>query len=120
MTDARDEAERRYPYPADAPFSAVRSDLNAARQSAFIAGAEWAREQPVRVTDDMVERAARAIMRAQGLGQFLSSTGWRICRSGCVRNVTHVQPSKRRLTSLNRHRTGKAATSNTTPTRCNQ
>lgn len=75
MTDARDEAERRYPYPADAPFSAVRSDLNAARQSAFIAGAEWAREQPVRVTDDMVERAARAIMRAQGLGQFLSSTG---------------------------------------------
>jgi hypothetical protein len=58
MTDARDEAKRRYPYLADGPFSAVLSDLNAARQSAFIAGAQWQAEQPVGNSGKLVEAAA--------------------------------------------------------------
>lgn len=47
MSDAREEAELRYPYPADGPFSQVKSELNAARQSAFLSGVEWQAVQPV-------------------------------------------------------------------------
>lgn len=58
MTDASYEAKRRYPHLADGPFSAVRSDLNAARQSAFIAGAQWQAEQPVGNSGKLVDAAA--------------------------------------------------------------
>lgn len=76
MSNAREEAERRYPYPAPGPFSAVRSDLNAARQAAFLSGAEWQasqcgkcdtntdasnKSQPVEVTDEMIHRGVKAI-----------------------------------------------------------
>lgn len=59
MSEAQKEAERRYPYPSDGPFSQVKSELNAARQSAFLSGVKWQSEQ--QATDAQVEAAAKAL-----------------------------------------------------------
>lgn len=61
MTTAREEAERRYPFPGRNAFV---SELIAARE-AFISGAQWQAKQPVEITDEMVERAALAGLNAE-------------------------------------------------------
>jgi hypothetical protein len=61
MTTAREEAERRYPFPGRNAFV---SELNAARE-AFISGAQWQAKQPVEITDEMVERAALAGLNSE-------------------------------------------------------
>ena len=49
---ARDEAERRWPSP--------NSGLYEGLVSGFVLGAEWAGTQTPEITDEMVDRAARA------------------------------------------------------------
>ena len=58
MSDAREEAERRYPYRDWHGFSEVLAVDD--RRDAFIAGAAWQASRPV--TDEQIEAAAEAII----------------------------------------------------------
>jgi len=55
------EAERRYGTRGGVPLNP--GAIRRARRIAFEKGAAWQREQPVEITDEMVERAARAILK---------------------------------------------------------
>lgn len=84
MTTAREEAEKRY--PIDVYVLPVRDEqlarANAVRRLAFITGAEWQAGQPLEITDDMVERAARRIEPGAWEGG---------ARSSAVKNVRQTR-----------------------------
>lgn len=62
MSEARQEAERRWPEGGDLPdLLYPRAAMRHSMRGAFVAGAEWQAAQPVEITDVMVERAAKAI-----------------------------------------------------------
>lgn len=76
MTTAREEAEKWYPYHSEVgAFNAVRNDLNVARQTAFVLGAEWQSRQPVEITGEMVERAALAGLNSERRRHGLDERG---------------------------------------------
>lgn len=69
VTTAREKAEAWYPVPA---ANATVTELNTARKSAFMAGAEWQAQQPVEITDEMVERAATSDYAFDGFDPWSS------------------------------------------------
>lgn len=68
MTTAREEAQRRWP---GAAFETVGHDgrpigPGAELRFGFVQGAAWQAKQPVEITDEMIERAARAWVKSGG------------------------------------------------------
>lgn len=66
MTSAQEESARRYP-PDRGEVRLSAGSMRNARREAFEKGAAWQAEQPVEITDEMVERAAHAMFEEPGV-----------------------------------------------------